>query len=143
MPFGYDFKMNPIFNNQHQHKYATSRASKVSMSATTEKDQSTEFKIEENVDFKKLDPNATPIVPRDFKEVKKVGSFHQPLKKDFNASYPLNVLSYNILADCYTTDVYKERMYQEKDRAVLQDFNYRSTRILKEIEQSEADILCL
>ena len=96
-----------------------------------------------NEDFKKLDPNATPIVPRSFKEVKKNNAFYQPLKKNFDSSYPLNVLSYNILADCYTTDIYKDRMYQNKDRAVLQDFTYRSTRILKEINESDADIICL
>ena len=111
------------------------------MSATTKPE--IEYTIEdkpkdkaqnEEKDFKKLDPFATPIVPRSFKVVKKNESFHQPLKKNFDSSYPLNVLSYNILADCYTKDDFKKRMYQNKDRAVLQDFNYRSTRILKEIQ---------
>lgn len=84
----------------------------------------------ERLEFEKLDPHAIPIVPRDFKKVEEID---QPLKKDFNSSYPLNVFSYNILADRCTTERFKEKLYPNKERAVLQDFRYRSTRILKEI----------
>ena len=50
-------------------------------------------------------------------------------------SYNLSVLSYNILADAYTKSWNMETQYVTKKNTpeVVQDFQYRSRRIIKEI----------
>lgn len=53
-------------------------------------------------------------------------------------SFQLKVLSYNILADCYS----KYFMFKYV-RHVYLNFKYRSVRIMQEIKSSEADIICL
>ena len=50
----------------------------------------------------------------------------------------LKVLSYNILADCYT----KYFMFKYSKHGILR-FKYRSHRILEEIKHSDSDIICL
>ena len=45
--------------------------------------------------------------------------------------YILKVATYNILADCYTKGS-SLKNYPGKDLAVLQDFNFRSKRVIRE-----------
>jgi CCR4-NOT transcription complex subunit 6 len=49
------------------------------------------------------------------------------------------VLSYNILADAYTNPLH----YPHTDSRVLFDFEYRANRVIMELEESAADIICL
>lgn len=62
-------------------------------------------------------------------------------------SFGLTVLSYNILADAYTKEWNMDTQYANKKSTpeVVQDFSYRSRRIIKEIfEQGRlSDIICL
>ncbi|CDW80670.1 potential mrna deadenylase and ccr4-not complex subunit ccr4p [Stylonychia lemnae] len=50
----------------------------------------------------------------------------------------IKVLSYNVLADCYSHYF----MFKYVDHSILK-FKYRSFRILEEIKQSNSDIICL
>lgn len=55
----------------------------------------------------------------------------------------LRVLSYNILAGCYTGLKPQNTYYKGMELNVLTDFEYRSQRILREIAETDADIICL
>ena len=50
----------------------------------------------------------------------------------------INVMSYNVLA--YGNDTPSEFTYASKENL---NFNYRAPRIIKEIKDANADILCL
>ena len=82
--------------------------------------------------YTKLDPKCTPMAKRGWRTV-------STQKGD---AVKFKVLSYNILADAYTRGLNVSH-YPGKDLAVLQDYNYRSTRVLMEIEQDQAEIICL
>ena len=51
-----------------------------------------------------------------------------------NESYDLKVLSYNVLADAYTKGKMNLGHYKNNDLKVLQDHEYRATRVIREIQ---------
>ena len=59
-------------------------------------------------------------------------------------SFKMRVLSYNVLADAYTKGLSNISHYPGKKANVLQDFEYRSQRVMREIVEGEvSDIICL
>ena len=88
------------------------------------------LKTIQRYNYKALDPRATPIAKREWKTVKQ------------SNNVKFKVLSYNVLADAYTRGL-NVHHYPGKPLSILQDYSYRSTRVLMEIAHDNAEIICL
>ena len=86
----------------------------------------------------KNDPFAVQLVAREFRgltlsQFTEEQALLNPALAKAQDSFNLRVLSYNVLANAYTTDSNCIRQYPDKDRNLVQDFYYRSHLILREI----------
>lgn len=56
--------------------------------------------------------------------------------------FEMTVMSYNVLAHAYTIGT-NVGNYKNIDLKVLQDIHYRATRVLREVEESMPNIICM
>jgi hypothetical protein len=103
----------------------------------------------------KLDPFKEDVFKRKWMKVESERSLS--LNKDLKEAFTIQVVSYNVLAEKYTKGCFHLGTYKLADLDVVQDFEYRATRVIRELQDDfhnesgdinyelpgVADVICL